>query len=112
MSNERDWDRFFKLVDEFMEKFEANSAAMENPALLRGLKFQLSEISSYDHYIAEKASEIASLLDIFFSARKHKKYPGGASAVYSRIVHDLLGRIRQRAKIVRAELAGDNGVTK
>ena len=112
MSNEPSFDRLFKLIDEFKEKFETNSAAMENPALLRGLKFQLSEISSYDHYIAEKAGEISSLLDIFFSARKHKRYPGGASAVYSRIVHDLLGSIRQRVKSIRAGLVEGTGVQK
>lgn len=101
MSNERDWDRFFKLVDEFEADLEENSAAMENEPVLRRLKFSLRKIAGYDPYIAEKASAIEEYLKIFFSSRRHKQYPGGADAVYSKIVHDLLGRIKQQARLLQ-----------
>lgn len=112
MSDESSIDRIFKLIDAFEEDLELNSAAMENPAVLRRLKFKLSEISGYDHYIAEKTGEITALLETFFSARKHKKYPGGASAVYSKIVHEHLVRIRQRAKEIKMGLAEGGEVAK
>lgn len=101
----QDWDRFFNLVDEFYDDLNESAVAMENPAALQRLKFRLVEISGYDRYIAEKAAEISEHLGILFSTRRHKQYPGGADAVYSKIANDLLGRIRQRAKQARQGLA-------
>ncbi|MDQ1315525.1 MAG: hypothetical protein QG662_1634 [Pseudomonadota bacterium] len=112
MSNGQDWDRFFNLVDEFAEDLELNAVAMADPPVLRRLKFKLLEISGYDRYIAEKAGEISEHLEILFSARRHKGYTGGSDAVYSKIAHDLLGRIRQRAKVIQMGLTEGGGVAK
>lgn len=108
----QDWDRFFNLVDEFYDDLNESAVAMENPAALQRLKFRLVEISGYDRYIAEKAGEISEHLDILFSAKRHKGYTGGSDAVYSKIAHDLLGRIRQRAKVIQMGLTEDGGVAK
>lgn len=112
MSGEQDWDRFFMLVAEFEDDLNENAVAMENLSAVRRLKFRLMEISSYDRYIAEKAGEISEHLGILFSARRHKKYPGGADEVYAKITNDLLGRIRQRATLIRRALAEGDEVPK
>jgi hypothetical protein len=57
----------------------------------------------YDDYIAEKAGEIADLAKIYYSARRHTKYRGGAEEIYSRIVNDLTNRIRQRLNAIDYE---------
>lgn len=97
MSSDQDWDHFFKLVDEFKRAFDNMGGSADLPRL----KFRLREISAYDRYIAEKTGQIEEHLDILCSTRKCKAYPGGVEAVYQKIAIELLGNIRQRARLVR-----------
>lgn len=98
-------ERIVSQIDAIEEEFKRNAHPVENPAVLKRLRFQLRQISSLDNYIGEKAGEISELMGIFFSARRHATYPGGPDEVYSRIVHDLFGRIRQRAKNIFSGVA-------
>jgi hypothetical protein len=91
-------DKITKIADEIEEFFMENSCAIKNDMALRKIQSMCSGLGAYDHYIAEKASEIMELSSLLFSARKHKNYRGGAEEIHNRIVHDLLPRIRQRAK--------------
>ena len=90
-------ENIIALAKEIEEYFEENSCPIPNEPALRRIKFLCARIGGYDHYIAEKAGEIEYLAGRFFSSRKHKTHPGGADGIYSRIVHDLLSRIRDRA---------------
>lgn len=86
-------------ADELEEFFSKNSIPMANDPALRRIKFMCARLADYDHYVGEKAGEIAELAGILFSARRHQKFPGGPSAIDDRI-HDLLGRIRQRSNSI------------
>ncbi|HNT26572.1 MAG TPA: hypothetical protein PKH10_00200 [bacterium] len=76
-----------------------------NQSIPRRIHFLAGQLSGCDHYAMEKAYEIAHWASIFYSARKHAKYPGGSSSLWTKMALDLLERIRTQAK--SREAAGD-----
>lgn len=69
------------------------------------IRFLAGQLSGCDHYAMEKAYEISRLASIFYSARKHAKYPGGSAALWAKMTFGLLGDIRSQAK--NREAVGD-----
>lgn len=67
--------------------------------------FLAGQLSGCDQYAMEKAYEISGLASIYYSARKHTKYPGGSDALWTKMTLDLLGRIRSQAQ--SREAVGD-----
>lgn len=93
-------EKILELADETERFFKENAYPIPNEPAVRRMKYLCARMGAYDHYIAEKAGEISQLSEQFFSARKHQKFHGGANMIYSRIVSDLLHRIRSRARTI------------
>jgi hypothetical protein len=92
-----------KIIDEIEGIIKSNNVPEPKPFIVQRISFLVSYLIPFDSYVAEKAGEISDLAKIYYSARKHKKYRGGAEEIYRRIVHDLLNRIRQRLNTIDYE---------
>lgn len=86
------------LADKIEGYFKENAFPVSNEPVLRRIRFMCGQIGGLDRDVAEKAGDIANLASIFFSARKHREYPGGAEEICNRIIYELLPRIRTLAK--------------
>lgn len=86
-----------RAADNIETILKENAVPIPNPHAVSQIKFIANQLSGVANYAAEKAYNIASLADDFYSSRKHGKYRGGTDEVYSRIRHDLLSRMRSCA---------------
>lgn len=68
-----------------------------NPSALSRIEFLVSQMRGADTYISEKAGQIAALAGMYYSARRHMKYPGGADRLHTDMLYDLPSRIRGQA---------------
>jgi len=98
-------EKIIKVADEIETALNESPIPRSNQLILNRIRFLAGQLSGCDNYAWEKAREIAMLASIYYSARKHAKYPGGSDALRTRMTLDLLGRIRSQAKI--REAAGD-----
>ncbi|MDH4241017.1 MAG: hypothetical protein OEW48_15770 [Phycisphaerae bacterium] len=99
----RDSNDMRKIVDEIEDIFKNNNYPEPKPFIVRRISFLVSYLIPFDSYVAEKAGEISDLSKIYYSTRKHQKHRGGPEEIYSRIVNDLLNRIRQRLNAIDYE---------
>lgn len=86
-----------KIADEIEAVLNEGQIPTPNLVIPKRIRFLAAQIAAHDRYSAEKAYRIAELADIFYSARKHSKYPGGHTALWHEMTCDLLGRIRNQA---------------
>ena len=83
---------------EIEAELNKQASAYPNQTIPNRIRFLAAQLSGYDHYAAEKAYQIAGLAAIFYSDRKHTKYPGGSNAIWYEMTFDLLGRIKSQAR--------------
>lgn len=73
--------------------------AIANPCIPIRIGFLATRLSGVDNYAAGKARKISQLAEIFYSDRKHKKYAGGAEALWSEMTFSLLNAIKSQARL-------------
>lgn len=86
-----------KIAAEIESALNEQDYASPNEYIPKRIRFLAAQLSSRDRYAAEKAYKIAELATIFYSSRKHAKYPGGPKALWAEMTYDLLERIRSQA---------------
>ncbi len=91
-------ESIIQAVSEIERILNANPAAASNPFVPRQIRFIANQLGGHDTYAAEKAHRIAELSEIFYSARKHMKYPGGAASLRAEMIFDLIERMRSQAQ--------------
>lgn len=69
-----------------------------NPAALLRIGTLVAQMRGVDSYISEKAGQLKELAAVFYSARRHQKYPGGPEHLHAVLLLDLPGRIRGQAE--------------
>lgn len=98
-------ERLTELADEIAKLLDENRVAVPNESAVRTLRFLAGQVRAWDSYAGEKAARIVDLAVIYYSARRHERYPGGPSMLYTEMSFDLLERIRGQAAARR--LHGD-----
>jgi len=91
-------EEILQIASEIEAELNKQSIPGANEAIPRRVKFLAAQLSGRDRYAAEKAYQIAELAGIFYSERRHWKYPGGYTKLWTDMTFDLLGRIRTQAK--------------
>lgn len=89
----------FRVASEIETELNKQSMPGPNTSIPKRVRFHAAALSGRDSYAAEKAYRIAELAGIFYSARKHWKYPGGHQALWTDMTYDLLGRIRSQGRV-------------
>lgn len=69
-----------------------------NPAALSRIEMLVTHMRGVDSYISEKAGQLKELAAVFYSARRHQKYPGGPERLHAVLLFDLPERIRGQAE--------------
>lgn len=105
MHRTRTSDRICEIAEEIDAVLKAHRVPAPNRTVVDRLQFLANQLKPWDSYAGEKASNIVLKAEIFYSARKHWKYPGEANMLYTEMTFDLLNRIRGAAE--RRKQAGD-----
>ncbi len=74
-----------ELIAKLRKCIDRDNGGFANPEALRAVKSILQSVGMQCHpssYAREKMVEIETWVGIYFSARKHEKYNGGARQVY------------------------------
>lgn len=88
-----DLDQFENTLKQIEEVLRKHSDPGVNSIALSSIQRLCGNLRNGDSYIYEKAGQLSHLASIFYSARKHLKYQGGAERLYAEISYDLPGRI-------------------
>ena len=91
------WDKALSACDE-IEELLRTATAGANEQRLQRIPFLTAALGGTSPYITDKANALASRAAIYFSARKHATYTGGAEALMREMRYSLLGRIREEAQ--------------
>ncbi len=89
----------FQVASDIEAELNKQSMPGPNETIPKRVRFLAAQLSGRDSYAAEKAYKIAELAGIFYSARKHGKYPGGYQALWTDMTYDLIGRIRSQGRV-------------
>ena len=87
------------LVSKIESELDRCQMPIPNEDIPRKIERLASKLSSVDTYASEKAYQIASYSKMYYSVRKHDKYPGGATELWHFIRVDLPHRIRRQAAV-------------
>lgn len=98
-------EKIIKLAAEIETILNEGPMPTPNQSIPIRIRFLAGQLSGCDHYAMEKAYEISRLASIFYSARKHAKYPGGSAVLWAKMTFGLLENIRTQAK--NREAVGD-----
>ena len=93
-----DLQQILKDLGEVQAVLNSNNYPGENPSALAKIQFLTARLKGTDAYISEKAGRLASQAGLFYSARKHLKYPGGSDRLYAELTFDLPGRIQSQVE--------------
>lgn len=88
-----------KIAAEIESVLNEHPIAIANPSIPKRIGFLATRLNGVDNYAAGKAHKIAQLAEIFYSDRKHKKYAGGAEALWSEMTFGLLNVIKSHAHL-------------
>lgn len=92
-----------EIASEIEALLQKNDSPNPNPVAIKKLSSLANQIQPWDSYAGEKAHKIVSLANIYYSDRKHFKYPGGAENLYVEMSFDLLNRIKRQAEIYKSK---------
>lgn len=91
-------NRVLEHLDELDALLKQHNGPGANAAAMARIDYLVARIRGVDAYISEKACQLRELAGMYYSARRHLKYPGGSDSLYSVIRYDLPGRIRDQAE--------------
>lgn len=80
-------------LDQIEALLKKHCHAGVDPVALARIQSLTMELRGGDTYISEKAGQLRELASMYYSARRHLKYPGGTSSLYAAIAYDLPSRI-------------------
>lgn len=84
-------------ADQLENILKDNDVPRENPEVVSAIERIARSMNGVSSYSYEKAAELSSWADIYYSARKHQKYPGGARELYRIMLYVLIGSMRDDA---------------
>jgi hypothetical protein len=87
-------------LDELEALLKQHDAPGANASAMTRIDYLTARLRGVDAYISEKAGQLKELAGMYYSARRHLKYPGGSASLYSAIRYDLPGRIRDQAEYI------------
>ena len=90
-----------RVANDIKEVLKNNRVPTPNKNAINRLQFLSGLLPA--GYAREKAREIASKSEVFYSARKHEKYAGGASLLFAQM-EGLVNRILSYAKSLHEEI--------
>jgi hypothetical protein len=91
------WSEILSKCDE-IEELLRHAVPGVNEAHLQSIQAMARSLGGHDSYISDKANNLSSRAAIFFSARRHASYQGGADNLLREMRYSLLGRIRDQAQ--------------
>jgi len=106
-----DLDRILKTLEELEGVLKRNNYVGANPAALGRVQFLCDQMRGTNGYISEKAGQLRELASIFYSARRHLKYPGGGDRLYAEISYDLPSRIRGQVEHLKRSRLDQDGMS-
>lgn len=95
--NQKTWTDILGLCDE-LESLLRDAVPAADSYRLQRIRFLAAHMGGHDSSITDKANRLASRAEIYLSARKHQKAPGGADGVMHEMRYSLLGSIREQAR--------------
>lgn len=93
-----DLQRILLHLDEIETVLKKNKYPGASSAALARIEFLVSQMRGVDSYISQKAGQLKELAGMFYSARRHLKYPGGADRLHADTLYDLPSRIRDQVE--------------
>ena len=93
-----DLQRVLQHLDELEAVLKQHNYPVANTGAMARIDNLVTRMRGVDSYISQKAGQLKELAGMFYSARRHLKYPGGSETLYAAILHDLPSRIRGQAE--------------
>lgn len=93
-----DLKRVLEHLDELDAVLKQHNYPGANAAAMARIDHLVTRIRGVDAYISEKSGQLKELAGMYYSARRHLKYPGGSDSLYTAIRYDLPSRIRDQAE--------------
>jgi hypothetical protein len=88
-----------KIASDIETVLNEHSFSVPNDFVPMRIRFLAAQLNGLDRDAARYAYKIAAHADIFYSTRKHAKYPGGAEALWAEMVFGFLNVIKSRAQL-------------
>jgi hypothetical protein len=90
--------QILKAADEIEALLEKHQVPSPNQNVVNAFKSIAARLTPIANYPSGLVWELTDLAEKFYSHRKHEKH-GDADAIYSRMRHELLERIRDQAPL-------------
>ena len=87
--------RLLEILKKLEEAFRRHNLPGKDQSALRAIQQLCIELKGENDYVTEKASRIATLAGIYYSAR-YERHPGGEKDLMSEMSHQLPGVIRSQ----------------
>jgi len=96
-------ERISRLADRIESVLDSHHVASADPEAMNALRAAAAELGANDGYTSGRLVELMGKAQIFYSARGFFRMPGRSQRLYADMRHDLLDRIRMRARVLASQ---------
>ena len=96
-------ERISQVADRIESVLDSHSVASANPEAMNALRAAAAELGATDSYTSGRLIELMGKAQVFYSARGFFRMPGQSQRLFGDMRHDLLDRIRMRARVLASQ---------
>jgi hypothetical protein len=96
-------ERISRLADKIESVLDSHRKASDDPVAMEQLRSAAAELGASDAYTSGRLVELMGKAQVFYSARGFFRLPGQSQRLYGDMRHELLDRIRMRARVLASQ---------
>ena len=96
-------ERISRVADRIESVLDQHHVANANAEAMNALRAAAAELGASDSYASGRLVELMGKAQVFYSARGFFRMPGQSQRLFGDMRHDLLDRIRMRARVLASQ---------